>query len=601
MQGPFLRKYGVEATINFCLYEIDGIDLRIDAASATGDINIQRDEAGSEQLDADAFVDRGQSYSLVLSIEEMTAARIAVHVVDQTSPKAWLDEVLIVETYGNAAAQHAFDLDTAKPVAASVDGAVGSVTGAVGSVAANGITATSLAADAINAASIKTGAFTADAFAADAIVAATLATGVLTADAFAADAIVAATLATGVLTADAFAADAIVAATLATGALTADAFAANALINDAFAASAVTKIQNGLATPTNITAGTITTVTEVTAVAANGITATSLASDAINAASLKADAVTAIQSGLATPTNITAGTITTVTTLTGHTAQSGDSYAIVNSGVFGNEAILNRGNIAWLTGSGASGTESITTSDWTRTIGDDDGGAGTDTEIFNGTTYDTGEVNSGTFIEVVAVFTLSEGHIGRTLDFWGFYDGSTSHWMEVFAENVGDSTFELLGTISEGDDVGKHLFGLSPNQTDATIPAAPVVTIKFRHNQGITGITSHVFSVDKCQVNTAAPYSNDVNVTSMAANVLTASALATDAVTEIVTGLKTSTGFTAGATTTFAEAVKILLAGVAGDVSFSTPTYTVKDIDDASSVYTYTVAASGTVKNGTIT
>ena len=44
----------------------------------------------------------------------------------------------------------------------------------------------------------------------------------------------------------------------------------------------------------------------VGSVAANGITATSIATDAINAAAVKADAVTKIQTGLATPTNITA-------------------------------------------------------------------------------------------------------------------------------------------------------------------------------------------------------------------------------------------------------------------------------------------------------
>ena len=51
-------------------------------------------------------------------------------------------------------------------------------------------------------------------------------------------------------------------------------------------------------------------------IAANGIGVTAIATDAINAASVKADAVTKIQTGLATPTNITAGTITTVTNLT---------------------------------------------------------------------------------------------------------------------------------------------------------------------------------------------------------------------------------------------------------------------------------------------
>ena len=70
------------------------------------------------------------------------------------------------------------------------------------------------------------------------------------------------------------------------------------------------KDATGAHTLTNIT------VPVVTSVAANGITATSIAADAINAAAVKADAVTKIQAGLATPTNITAGTITTVTNLT---------------------------------------------------------------------------------------------------------------------------------------------------------------------------------------------------------------------------------------------------------------------------------------------
>jgi hypothetical protein len=58
-----------------------------------------------------------------------------------------------------------------------------------------------------------------------------------------------------------------------------------------------------LATPTNITAGTITTVTNVTTVnglAANVITAASIATDAITAAKVAADVTTEIQSGLAT-------------------------------------------------------------------------------------------------------------------------------------------------------------------------------------------------------------------------------------------------------------------------------------------------------------
>jgi len=113
MASHYLRKYGVEATVDFELYKLDGTGLKIDAASATGDITLNRDEAAEEQLDADAFVDEGKSYSLVLSATEMEAARIIVHIIDQSSPQVWLDKTLIVETYGNASAQHAFDLDTA--------------------------------------------------------------------------------------------------------------------------------------------------------------------------------------------------------------------------------------------------------------------------------------------------------------------------------------------------------------------------------------------------------------------------------------------------------------------------------------------------------
>jgi hypothetical protein len=74
----------------------------------------------------------------------------------------------------------------------------------------------------------------------------------------------------------------------------------------------------------------------VASVAANGITATSIASDAINAASVKADAVTKIQNGLATPTNITAasGVALTVDYDAAKTAaQAGDAMTIDVGGI----------------------------------------------------------------------------------------------------------------------------------------------------------------------------------------------------------------------------------------------------------------------------
>lgn len=115
MNGVYLRKYGVAATIDFQLYTPDGVDFKSDAAHAAGDTKIMKDEA-AEGNTTNGFTDEGQGYSIVLTATEMQAARVVVYVVDQTSPKAWLDMALTIDTYGNASAQHEFDLDTANQI-----------------------------------------------------------------------------------------------------------------------------------------------------------------------------------------------------------------------------------------------------------------------------------------------------------------------------------------------------------------------------------------------------------------------------------------------------------------------------------------------------
>jgi hypothetical protein len=107
LASHYLRKYATATTVDFELYKLDGTGLKTDAASAAGDVTLYRDEANVETLDADAFVDEGAIYSLAVSQTEMTAARIIIAIVDQSAPQVWLDKVLIIETYGNASAQHA--------------------------------------------------------------------------------------------------------------------------------------------------------------------------------------------------------------------------------------------------------------------------------------------------------------------------------------------------------------------------------------------------------------------------------------------------------------------------------------------------------------
>lgn len=117
-QGVHLRKYGVETKIDFELYEVDGVDLRVDAVDAGSDCNIMKDE-GAEATCTNDFVDEGMGYSITLSATEMQAARIVLYIID-SAVKVWLDKVIIIETYGHASAMHAFDLDTAS-VAQSAD------------------------------------------------------------------------------------------------------------------------------------------------------------------------------------------------------------------------------------------------------------------------------------------------------------------------------------------------------------------------------------------------------------------------------------------------------------------------------------------------
>jgi len=110
-QALQLRKYGVEFTVDFELYEVDGVNLRTDWTPAATDCEVMKDGGASTQC-TNTATDEGSTYSIVITATEAEAARLVIKVVDAAT-KAFLDKVIIVETYGNASAQHAFDLDTA--------------------------------------------------------------------------------------------------------------------------------------------------------------------------------------------------------------------------------------------------------------------------------------------------------------------------------------------------------------------------------------------------------------------------------------------------------------------------------------------------------
>jgi len=111
MQGVHLRKYGVEAKFDFELYEVDGVDFRVDAVDAGSDCSVMKDE-GAEATCTNDFVDEGKGYSITLTATEMEAARITVYIVDSAT-KVWLDKSITIETYGHASAEHAMDFSDA--------------------------------------------------------------------------------------------------------------------------------------------------------------------------------------------------------------------------------------------------------------------------------------------------------------------------------------------------------------------------------------------------------------------------------------------------------------------------------------------------------
>lgn len=118
-QGVHLRKYGVETTIEFELYEVDGVDLRTDWTPAAADCEIEKDGGGYTQCVNTAS--GTTTYRIVLTGTEMEFARGVLKIVDAAT-KAFLDKVVVIETYGNASAQHAFDLDIAGVDVISVHG-----------------------------------------------------------------------------------------------------------------------------------------------------------------------------------------------------------------------------------------------------------------------------------------------------------------------------------------------------------------------------------------------------------------------------------------------------------------------------------------------
>jgi len=106
MSQVILAEYGRAKTISFDLYEVDGVDFRVNAVDAGSDCSIRQNEA-AEGTCANDFADEGVSYSLVLTAAEMQTARATITIVDAAT-KVWLDKHVYIETYGHPSSAHPF-------------------------------------------------------------------------------------------------------------------------------------------------------------------------------------------------------------------------------------------------------------------------------------------------------------------------------------------------------------------------------------------------------------------------------------------------------------------------------------------------------------
>lgn len=112
----FLSKYGAARHIYIPIVKRAVVDHAVSAdwTPAAGDVKISKDGgAAANVTNLPSAIAMGNSavWDFSLTATEMEAAQIMVTVADSAT-KAVEDTGFIVETYGHASAQHAFDLDT---------------------------------------------------------------------------------------------------------------------------------------------------------------------------------------------------------------------------------------------------------------------------------------------------------------------------------------------------------------------------------------------------------------------------------------------------------------------------------------------------------
>jgi len=124
------RQYGVSTFIQFPLIGRASQDYCGSAIYASGDVRLIKDGVGTGLLSGTSgfFHIEGGEFIFFLADTDMTYRQIAVKIDDQTSPKIFESQTILVSTYGSVSAQHQFNFNS--PTVGVTSGAL-AISGAV--------------------------------------------------------------------------------------------------------------------------------------------------------------------------------------------------------------------------------------------------------------------------------------------------------------------------------------------------------------------------------------------------------------------------------------------------------------------------------------
>ena len=129
-----------------------------------------------------------------------------------------------------------------------------------------------------------------------------------------------------------------------------------------------------------------------------------------------------------------------------------------------------------------------------RTVGSDQGGAFGDLASHDDVYYITGEVNSGTLLEVLVTrATSTVAEIPSLVRITGYYQGNAGHYVSIQAYNYVTAAFQTIGTMLLRTTSFAYT---GPLGSDFQSLVNGEMLLKFLHSPPGTGITNHRLWLD---------------------------------------------------------------------------------------------------------